>query len=188
MFSFVPKLIRARFKTIKKSDGFSRRICCLSVLFSLALLPFNTFAKPLPSSLTAALLVKVANYEHSLTLKDDINILVINDKAVADTLLDKIGVQIAGGKLQGVKHVERYSGEEADIIFIGRMKGAEQLVEKLALKSILTVSGDDRLLEDGVVLCLYDNEGVPGILLNLESSKKSGLLWNPDILNFATPY
>ncbi|WP_075186492.1 YfiR family protein [Teredinibacter haidensis] len=156
------------------------------LMFGACIGSLNVYSKTLPAPLMAALLVKVASFERQTSSKQNIVIQVINDDHLAKQLQTYIGQSIGQGKIIEIVSRSQAITETTDIVFVGRTSRLIDLLAETRKKNILTFTGHKTLAYEGVIVGLFDNEGVPGILLNLISSRESGLRWETDILDFVT--
>ncbi len=159
----------------------------LTLTLSLGLiLPNLSFAQDLPTPLTSALMLKIVELEQNLSAGKQLTIMVINDPALAKTLKTRQGKAVKDSLLASVIAIEKLSeaGDNIpDILFIGRTKNTKDVIAFANKHKILTVTGDSNAVYQGMILAFYNNEGVPGILLNLPASKANGFQWQPEILN-----
>lgn len=158
----------------------------LALLCSLTLAMTCT-AAPLPTPLTAALMLRISELEKNISSGQSITIVVINNQSLAKLLENKKGTVIGNKSyikdvihLNNIKNLENYN---ANIIYVGRTEQMDTILDYAKTQQAITISSDINSIEQGIVLSLYDNEGIPGILLNLTASKSNSLNWNPDILN-----
>ena len=149
-------------------------------------LPISAQDNALPTTLNAALTIKIASFETALNNKKNISILVINDKALHQQFKRQVGRNIAGGVLMDAFHDSDINQHKPDIIFIGRSKSSADIILYAEKNNVLTITSKKSLAEQGIALALFDDEGSPGILLNLVASRKHRLNWNPEILDFVS--
>ena len=64
-------------------------------------------------------------------------------------------------------------------------KNAKAYIEYARQHGALSVTENRQNLESGVSLVIFNDEGMPGIVLNNASSILEGKKWNPDILEVA---
>jgi hypothetical protein len=147
----------------------------------------NVCARPLPTELTSALLLKAVELETRLGAKDALTILVLGNRELFSALRARRRDVIGTGNLQEILRDELPTKAKPDVIFIGRHTDLTAILEYAQRHQILTVSDNIALASRGVAMILYDDDGLPGILLNITVSKQRGLVWKPEILEFVEP-
>jgi hypothetical protein len=161
-------------------------VVALSLLLGLLALPSKADDTALPARLNAALTLKIASYELHLSNQKHISILVLNDLELSKYLKERIGTKIGNSTLSYVNHDSDINNYTPDIIFVGQQNKLNNTLSYAHKNKVLTITKGKKLALSGVVLTLYDDEGIPGIILNLGASKENDLTWNPEILNFAS--
>ncbi len=147
------------------------------------------FSQELPAPLTSALMLKIVELEQSLSEGQKLTIAVINDKPLARILLSRQGKAIKNSQLNKILPINNLSELREvipDIIFVGRTSSTKNIIKFANTHNILTITENIEAVSQGVILALYNNEGIPGILLNLSASKANGFQWQPEILNVAS--
>ncbi len=169
-------------KNIKHVRVFLVLICFLcSMQFST-----NTFAeKALPNSLTAAILIKLIGYEKNSNNKKTVDIFVLGDESFAKELNKYIGKPIASTTLGSVRFGSELPDNPPDVLFIGKFKYIKSATNYTKTHKIMSVSYDPLIVGLGVSLLIFDDEGMPGVILNTSSSHSEGLSWTPEVLEIA---
>ncbi|MDN3640540.1 YfiR family protein [Simiduia curdlanivorans] len=153
-------------------------------LISLLLIPL-AHAKPLPTQMTGAIILKLMQLEASSDTSNTLNILVINDPSLAKYLSSKVGTKVGKMTLTQVWQDTAPSQKTPNIIYINTNKQLEKTMAYAKGIKALTISNDLNLAKSGVVLFIYDDEGLPGIALNIDASKRMGYKWDAKILEIS---
>jgi len=155
-----------------------------SLLIGLLLTPLAQ-AKPLPTQMTGAIILKLMQLEARSDTPNALNILVINDPNLAKYLDSKIGTKVGQMTLTQVWLDTAPSQKKPNIIYINTNKQLEKTIAYAKNIKALTISNDITQAKSGVVLFIYDDEGLPGIALNVDASKLMGYKWDPKILDIS---
>ncbi|GAA5316440.1 MAG: hypothetical protein AseanaTS_16440 [Candidatus Pelagadaptatus aseana] len=157
------------------------------VLVAMLVLMSPTLAKPLPEKMSAVLLLKSLELVENLDLQDPVKVLVLGNVKVANTL-EALMNNSADRPLQ-VQVLTNQAPElvQPDVIFLSPQASLPEVMLYAEQSKVLTVTDNIDLATQGVVLTLYDNEGLPGIILNVGASRASGVQWSPQILEVADP-
>jgi hypothetical protein len=142
-------------------------------------------AEPLPDGLAAALVLKLIPLEQRLRQQQDINIVVIGSPSLYELLNLSVGRSLGQGKVGSVSN-SLEAARYADVLYTDQAEVLENLRPYLIERSILTLS---RSLDTGkqmVALAMYDDEGMPGIMINTSASRRLGIRWEPAILEVAS--
>ncbi|UTA49061.1 YfiR/HmsC family protein [Simiduia sp. 21SJ11W-1] len=142
--------------------------------------------KPLPAALNSMLLLKLLSYEQSLSLRENINILVINDEPLARALKQKTGIKIGQAQLGAVYHNEAPPEKAVHVIYINGEQNLDKTLQYAKTHHALTVSNDLALAHLGVALILHDDEGLPGVVISMKPSRALDLNWDPKVLEIST--
>lgn len=147
--------------------------------------PVALNAEDLPDGLTAAILVKVLELEEECCKTKDLRIHVMDDVPLAESLQKLVGKRIDEGRLSKVTYGHPLPKLGVDILLFNSQRNARTYIEYARRHGALSVTGNRRIVEDGVSLAIYNDEGMPGILLNNASSIREGKNWKPEILEIA---
>lgn len=143
-------------------------------------------ARELPVPLTAALLVKVIDYEKKIASLSSVTILVVEDEHLFLELQQYQGVKNGIVKLQFRSSENLDTEISADVVFLGNRTVSVSAVDKLKQAGRLVLSDHYELLKKGVHLVLFDDEGLPGIAIRVSREPERAIQWKPEILNYAT--
>lgn len=159
----------------------------LLLAFSIAILlsPLYAQAKPLPTPMTGAIILKLMQLEAEGEATNDLKILVVNDPDLGKYLHTKIGTRIGKRQLTQVWNDKIPEDAKPNIIYINSNKQLNDVVAYAKEIQALTISSDISKAAQGVVLFIYDDEGLPGISINISASKAIGYKWNPKILEIS---
>ncbi len=151
---------------------------------------YSVCAEPLPQRLAAPILIKVISLEEMTSSKDNIDLFVAGNKLIAEYLQKRINTSIGQARLNSVSTQFSDDMEPPDVIYVGNVSDSYfSLLSNYAIKhKVMIVSEAPESISKQVAVAIYDNEGIPGILLNLSTSKKLALKWNPDILKVVDVY
>lgn len=177
------KLILKRITKSLKSKR-AAHICVRIILSFLLGVSLSLNARPLPAPLTAALILKISALEKQTREKKTLTIQVINDEELANYLIEHEGESFGNQTIGNVINGDTLGKQQPDIIFVGRGKSLDAITRYAIAHKIPTFSDDVALVNKNIVMAVYDNEGVPGIVLNQRLSQQHQLLWDPKILNF----
>lgn len=144
--------------------------------------------RPLPDRLTAAILVKLLELDETTAGKMQLRIHVVDDISLAESLRGLIGRKIGDGTLSSVSIGWDLPTKGTDVLLFTKNRNVGEYVNYARKHNVLTVANGSRFLAQGVSLAIFDDEGMPGILLNNGSSIREGQQWNPEILEIAEVY
>ena len=149
------------------------------ILILNAQLPAQT--KEAPASIAAALLVKVIGFEKNIS-SGDITIYVLG-KSDVDEELTKI---IGQANIKKVLSGNNLPSSKPSILFIANAGKLNAAIKYTQDNKILSVTNLPDLVSDGATLGFgVGTDNKPKILLNINSSAKEGLDWNPAIMKVA---
>ena len=157
----------------------------LAALFISLLLISQTHAKPLPTQMTGAIILKLMQLEARSDTPRELNILIINDSDLVKYLRTKLGTKIGKMTLTQVWLDKAPNQETPNIIYVNSSKQLEKTIAYAKEINALTISNDITQAKSGVVLFIYDDEGMPGIAINIDASKRMGYKWDSKILNIS---
>lgn len=141
-------------------------------------------AKPLPSQLTGAIILKLVSLEAKLQAQEDISIWVINDPALARILEKRVGKTIGRCTLRAV-HTELPAGTRPDLVYINsQSKLPEYVTRANQLGAIAMSPFRDGNVKD-VTVHIYDDQGLPAITINMPASRRLNLQWDPSVLEIS---
>lgn len=141
----------------------------------------------LPATLTAALLVKVIEFEEGLNKSAHVSVLVVEDDSLFDALQRYRGDKFHFDKLNPQDSEQFPNKLEAQVVFLGSKQVSVETISRIQQQGKLVLSDHYELLKKGVHLVLFNDGGVPGIALRVASSQAGKVKWNPEILNYAVP-
>ncbi len=150
----------------------------------------SVYAEPLPQRLAVPILLKVLSLEEVTSSKDNIDLLVAGNNLIAEYLQERINASIGQARLNSVSTQFSDDMEPPDVIYVGNVSDSyfSQLSAYANKHKVMLVSEMPERISKQVVVAIYDNEGMPGILLNLSASKKLALKWDPEILKVVDIY
>lgn len=144
--------------------------------------------EPLPNGLTAAILVKLLELEETRCKSPNIRIHVVDDLDLAESLQKLVGTPINNVRLSSVSFGTKLPKGGTDVVVFSGPGDVSRYVAYAREVGALSVTNNRRNLESGASLAIFNNEGIPGILLNHESSVREGMKWLPEILEVAEIY
>lgn len=162
--------------------------CLLFSSFSLMLFVQPGFSSDIgaaPSSLQAALFVKLLAFNKNISSNGSVTIYVVDAPDFAAEIKKAEGKPIGSAVLSKVTEGKAIPADKPSVIYIG---SADQLSDVLAYtkkNKILSITGNPDLVSKDVTLSVGTSDGKPKIMLNLSSSKDEGIDWNPAILKVA---
>jgi acylphosphatase len=137
--------------------------------------------KEAPASIAAALLVKVIGFEKNISA-GDITIYVLGSSSMASELKKVIGQ----AKIKTVDSGNSLPSAKPSILFVADNNKADAAMKYTQENKVLSATNIPDLVSKGTTLGFgvgADNK--PKILLNVTSSAKEGLDWNPAIMKVA---
>ncbi|BFM12418.1 hypothetical protein R50072_25710 [Simiduia litorea] len=157
----------------------------LAALLVSLLLISQAHAKPLPTQMTGAIILKLMQLEARSDAPSELNILIINDPDLVKYLRTKVGAKIGNMTLAKVWLNVAPNQETPHLIYLNSSKQLEKTIAYAKDINALTISNDISQAKSGVVLFIYDDEGMPGIAMNIGASKLMGYKWDPKILKIS---
>lgn len=146
--------------------------------------PVSAREGTLPHSLSAAIIVKVLAFESSDRSEETMRIHVLDEGKLADELIAYVGTSIRDRSLVGVTRGLEIP-EGVQVVVAVKAGNLDRAIEYARVNKALSVTTNPELKSQGAALIVYDDEGLPGILLNREASGREGLYWEPEILQIA---
>jgi hypothetical protein len=144
-------------------------------------------ARPLPEKFTAALLLKLVVLEKGLAEKRELHIHVLDNMLLTEALIDMSKRRRADMLALTITGSSKLPLEVPDVLFIGDRAATERGIQYCEEHKVMSVSDNVALSPAGASLVLYDDDGLPGIILNLATSRKERLHWQAQILEIAEP-
>ena len=157
----------------------------LSCFALAALLPASLLmGKSLPPRLTAAIILRIIALESNLQEGSSIRIHVLDDDELYEFLLAQAGQKVGRATLEQVSRGEGELLRTANVVVTSDQGIMDKLLPRLPNRPLLLCSTQSKL-EGVVAIAVFDDQGMPGILLDPERSRELGLLWKPEILKVA---
>lgn len=166
---------------MKKSKGIAKTV--LAALMFLGVFATPSFAQSPPPELQAALFTKLLAYYTNLGDAPFI-IHVVGAPEVAAALRKSKGAAVGKATLADVSESDGPPTNGAKVIYVG--KSAKACTAYSYANHVLTITGDEKLVSEGVTLGVKIEAGKPKILLNLSATKAEDINWNPAILKVAS--
>ena len=137
--------------------------------------------KEAPASITAALLVKVIGFEKNISA-GDILIYVLGSNDLYSELKKLIGQ----ANIKAVQSGNSLPSSKPSILFIADESKVDEVSKYTQENKVLSATNIPDLVSKGVTLGFgVGDDNKPKILLNVTSSAKEGLDWNPAIMKVA---
>lgn len=134
-----------------------------------------------PAPIAAALLVKVIGFEKNISASD-ISIYVFGSGDIANELKKVIGQ----ANIKNVQSGNRLPSSKPSILFVANDGKVDAATKYTQDNKVLSATNIPDLVSKGVTLGFgVGNDNKPKILLNVTSSAKEGLDWNPAIMKVA---
>ena len=168
-------------KRIASSFSIRTALSAFTLAAFCALGQASPLGKPLPPKLTAAILVKLATFESKAAEKSTLRVHVISDAALFNEL--KNGTWKT--TLVEVSFGPSIPSTGVDVIFISRSTDLDLAIDYSRSNRAIAATDDPRLAKNGASLAVFDDQGLPGILINAAASKAAGLHWKADIMQIA---
>lgn len=160
----------------------------LVVAFLLSLsLACETIArgKSLPDSLTAAIVIKVLAFESSERESTTLRIHILDNDNLATQFESFVGTSVRSRTLEAVTRGPTVPEEGVDVVIASGEAGLRQAISLAERYRAITVTNNPQLTQLAVSLTVFDDEGLPGILLDKKGARREGLYWEPEILQIA---
>ncbi len=144
--------------------------------------------KTVPIQIQAALFVKLLSFNKGISHGGDIYIHVIDNAALAAELQQIIGEKIGNATLTAVDASNQLpSGDrKPSAVYVSEDAGLAKILDYTSTNKVLSITGTPDLVAKGVTLGVGILNQKPHIFLNISSSKKEGVEWNPAILKVST--
>lgn len=139
----------------------------------------------LPPSLSAAILIRVISFEELSKNEKDISIHILDEGILSEEIKAHVNARVGSGRLARVTVGADIPDALVDVVVITKASQLEAALEYTERFGSISVGMESAFAERGVSLTIYDDEGMPGILLNRGASDKEGLRWEPEILQVA---
>ena len=137
--------------------------------------------KEAPPSITAALLVKVIGFEKNISA-NDIIIYVLGSNDLYSELKKIIGQ----ANFKVVQSGNTLPSSKPSILFVADQGKVDDAIKYTQQNKVLSATNIPDLVSKGVTLGFgIGDDNKPKILLNVTSSAKEGLDWNPAIMKVA---
>ena len=135
-----------------------------------------------PAKLQAALIFKLLPFYTNLGGKP-FNIYVLGADDVAAELKGFVGKAVGKSTLNKVESGAALPSDKFEVVYVGQ--DIANAIAYTQSNKVLSVTGKDGFVNDGVTLGIGIEGKKPKILLNLSSSKAEEINWNPAILKVA---
>lgn len=142
-------------------------------------------AKPLPSQLTGAIILKLVSLEARLQEEKDITIWVVNDPALAKVLEKRVGKTIGRSTLRAVYSDGLPDDSKPNLVYINNQNNLPDYVARANRIGAISVAPFRDSTDRGITVLIYDDQGLPGISINMPSSRKLQLQWDPSVLEIS---
>jgi len=139
----------------------------------------------LPPKVEANLILKVLNFNKSITPGSNITVHVIGNDAIGQALQKLSGRRVGKAKLGDVTFSGSLPASAVNVIYTGDGGQVEGVKGFAASSNALTIAGDSAWVEKGLILGFVVEGGKPKFVINLTQSKAQGIDWNPAILKIA---
>lgn len=139
-------------------------------------------AEPLPAQLSAAITAKIIGYEQKLSQKPFVTLWFFGGSALAQELenyLPKNTIILLNPVLQGPL---------PDMLVLeSEQKNTESILEYVRGANTLTIANGLEFQGSNAAVILANDEGIPGIFVNLHVCKHQKLFWESEFLDWVTP-
>lgn len=135
-------------------------------------------------------MLKLLSLEARLANKPQVAIYVMSNEAVINSL--KIGIDITASTrpIYTLDSGDTLPNVKPDVIYFSYTnKNQLAAVRAYCQKhNVLLIGDEPNQIANGFAIVLHNDEGLPGIVLNISQSKTLGLKWHPDVLNVVSIY
>ena len=139
-----------------------------------------------PADISAAMLIKVADFEKKISDGRDVSIYVLGAPEVAAELRKGIGRSIGKSVLRSVEAGSDLPATTPSILYVDASARVSEVIGYTRRNKILSATGNPDLVGKGITLGFgVGKDGKMKILLNSTSSGEEGLEWNPAIFKIA---
>ena len=142
-----------------------------------------------PANIQASLFIKLLPYNKNISSGGNVTIYVLNTQSVAKAMKSAIGRKLGKSTLAKVIAISKVPSQKPDKLSVLYVPDNKQLKAAAAFcqkYKILSITGNPDLIKKGITLMVGVQNKKPKIMLNLSSTKKEGIDWNPNILKIAT--
>lgn len=152
-------------------------------------------ADSIPSPLAAAIILKIVSFEKNMAQRNPLRIFVVNNKSLEASIEDygrnnfkKKYFRIDGGRHPPLNTIK--TKPRPHIIIIGENYNPNK-EDKIKLSDYVTTHnilliGLSESLSSIAALAIHDDQGIPGVKLNIKLSRNANLKWNYTILDYVT--
>lgn len=158
-----------------------KKLMIMSLIFVIVT-PFTMAQRVAPAKVQAKMFGKLLAFYTNLGTKE-FKIHVVGAPSVAKEFNKLVGTKIGNATLAGVSQGDGLPEAKADVIYLAKKHEAVSAFAKE--KRVLSITGNPKLVENGATLGVGIAGGKPKILLNVNTSKEEGIIWNPAILRVA---
>ena len=137
-----------------------------------------------PPKMATALILKLVGLEKELMSSDsELTIHVVGSPAMAATFHKVLGLSIGKYKVSMVTASDDLPSEKPSVLCLSDTTKLSETIEYTRREKVLSVTNIPELVAKGISLGVgVGDNGKPEILLNMSSSVKEGLDWDPAIL------
>lgn len=151
-----------------------------------AMMSVTVSAADLPQNVQALLILKVLGSEQKISEQADVSIYVKDAPQIGAELKKLIGQKVGSGVLSKVDTGTLVPTEKYSSIYVGSAKDIDKTVDYTSSQDVLSLTGDQTLVDKGISIGMSAEGGRPKFILNLTASKNEGLTWKPSILSIAS--
>ncbi len=165
--------------------------CIILILFISSILFSTVYGNSygnVPVDIQATLFLKILAFNNDINRGGEVTIHVINSHEFAAEINKSVGEKIGKSELAAVNDALGLPSQKPSVIYIGDSSMFDEIIKYTRSNNILSLTGIPSLVEKGATLGVGVSGGKPKVLLNISSSKKEGISWNPVILKISKIY
>lgn len=160
----------------------SARILPILIFTAMAIIPAHA-QETAPAKIQATLFYKLLSFYTNLG-NDSFALHVVGAPDVHQELKKLEGMKVGKAILGQVTSSDELPSNGAKVVYVG--KNVPQITEFTQANKVLSITGTPEYVEAGVTLGIGVIDEKARIILNLTSTKKEGVVWNPAILKVST--
>ncbi len=159
------------------------------VIIYLTGLNIEAFAKStmqIPEDVQASLFIRILALHKGINSGGGVSVYVVGSHAFVRAMRKEIGKKIGRSELAEVISGDSLPEKKPSVIYVGDQSRAAEIIRYTRKNKVLSITGIDTLVAEGVTVGLGSENRRPKILLNLSASVEEGVDWNHAILKVAS--
>ncbi|MCP4347762.1 MAG: YfiR family protein [Desulfobacterales bacterium] len=166
-------------------------ICIIFIMLITSILFSTVYGNSygnVPVDIQAKLFLKILAFNNDVNKGGEVTVHVINSHEFAAEINKSVGTKIGKSELVTVNDAQELPSQKPSVIYIGDTAIFDEIIKYTRSNNVLSLTGIPDLVKKGATLGVGVSDGKPKVLLNISSSKKEGISWNPVILKISKIY